>query len=79
VRDNLGDGEDGSEVTLGRVLLGGLPLLTDVSEGSNVPGRDEQVVIEALGRNSSAELGGQVKQPILYLRWLLISNGWRGC
>ncbi len=38
--DDLGYGQQGVEVALGRIVLGGLPLLGEAAEGAYVPGGD---------------------------------------
>jgi hypothetical protein len=63
-RDNLGDAQQGVEVSFRHIVLGGGPLLGQVAEGAYIPGCYQQVAVErCMAAEVASRLPGVEAQP----------------
>jgi hypothetical protein len=56
---DLADGEQAAQIALGRVLPPGGPGTRERGEAAQVPGRDQEILVEPLGRQDIAEMTSQ--------------------
>lgn len=54
-RHDLGDDAQRPQIALGAVVVSSVPLLCQIPEGADVPGGDQKIVVETLGRDGVVE------------------------
>ena len=62
--DDLGNTTQVEEISSGRVVLLGAPLLGHPAEGTNVPGCDEEVAVEMSGRDRLVQGGAESREDL---------------